>query len=48
MEKELLIKFLKDNLKVEVKTDSDGDINVILFLCDEEISKDYTSIPKNE
>lgn len=48
MDKEELIKFLKDNLKVEVKTDSDGDINVILFLCDEEISRDWTSVPKSE
>lgn len=48
MDTEALIKFLKENLKVRVTTDSDGDINVALILCEKEISKDWTSIPKSE
>jgi hypothetical protein len=48
MDTEALIKFLKENLQVRVTTDRDGDINVALILCEEEISKDWTSIPKSE
>ena len=48
MDTEALIKFLKENLKVIVTNDSDGDINVALILCEEEISRDWTSIPKSE
>jgi hypothetical protein len=43
---EELIAFLKENLKIKVKTDRDGDINITLILCDEEISNDWTSLPK--
>jgi hypothetical protein len=39
MTKEELIEFLKDNLTVEVNTDSDGGIDVILKLDGEEISR---------
>jgi hypothetical protein len=48
MDTEALIKFLKENLQVRVTTDRDGDINVALILSEEEISKDWTSIPKSE
>jgi hypothetical protein len=48
MDKYELINFLKENLQICVTTDSEGDINVSLILCDIEISKDWTSIPKNE
>lgn len=48
MDKEALIEFLKENLRVRVTTDIDGDINVSLILCNEEICKDWTSIQKSE
>ena len=47
METDELIQFLKENLTVRVKIDSDGDLNVILFLGEEEISKDWTNIPNS-
>lgn len=46
MDKEELIKFLKENLEIEVTTDSDGVINVALILCEEEICKDWTYVVK--
>ena len=48
MDTEALIKFLKENLKVIVTIDDDGDLNVALILCEEEISKDWTCLPENE
>jgi hypothetical protein len=48
MDEKELIKFLTENLSIEVSTDRDGDINVTLKLCGEQISNDWTSIPKNE
>jgi hypothetical protein len=44
MEKEELIKFLKENLQVEVSFDDDRCINVMLKLCGEPIAYDWTYI----
>lgn len=38
MNKEELIQFLKENLKVEIWRDYDGQVNVSLYLGDEKIS----------
>ena len=46
MDKVELIEFLKENLRVKITTDMDGDVNVALILCDDEISKDWTVISK--
>ena len=47
MTKEELIKFLKENLKIKVKTEGCWDTNevgVFLYLGEEQISSDYFSI----
>jgi hypothetical protein len=45
MDTKALIEFLKENLQVKIRMDTDGsrDINVFLILCGEEISKDWIS-----
>ena len=48
MDKKEILEFLAENLRVEVTTDMDGDINVALMLNGEQISKDWTAIPKDE
>lgn len=35
--------FLRDNLRIEIRRDWDGDLEISLKLGDEEISKDYIS-----
>lgn len=48
MDKKEVAAFIALNLKVKVKVDNDGDIEVALLLMGEEISTDWTPVPKDE
>jgi hypothetical protein len=47
MDKEELIAFLTNNLKIALQIDEDGDLIAGLYLCGELISKDYTILSDN-
>lgn len=44
MSEKELIDFLKEKLEIRISLDSDKDVQVVLVLCDEEISKDWVRI----
>jgi hypothetical protein len=50
MNKEELVKFLKENLRIESKEESPsfghgGGLEIMLYLCDEEIASTWISLP---
>ena len=44
--RKLIKQEVKDMLSIEVSTDKDGDVEVVVYLDDDEVAKDYADLSR--